>query len=254
MTSNAKNVVFQIPAPRSTDQIMTSIPNSSLTPSPRSPNPSNTPSSPSSSHGRVQLTSSGVYCHQCSIVFASSSTLRAHARQTQHNPHLCKCGKLFSRIDVLDRHIQRFKPITLHPCPHCARYRGAKSFTRGDHLMQHLRGYHNIEPPSPNSDSTNMPSSPTTRRPKKRVPSCPREGCEYHQKKKPMASGGEEDDDGDDDAGKAFATQMEFTRHMREVHNESLYPCTERSCDRLGGKGFFRKKDWVKHRRDCHSI
>jgi hypothetical protein len=50
-----------------------------------------------------------------------------------------------------------------------------------------------------------------------------------------------------------FQTRGEFTKHLREVHDESIFSCVEIGCSRVGGKGFFRKKDLLKHVKDHHS-
>ena len=51
---------------------------------------------------------------------------------------------------------------------------------------------------------------------------------------------------------RTFQTRGELTRHLREVHDESPFPCQERGCSRVGGKGFFREKDLLKHVEDHH--
>lgn len=51
-----------------------------------------------------------------------------------------------------------------------------------------------------------------------------------------------------------FQTRGEFTKHLREVHNESIFPCTEIGCSRVGERGFFREKDLLNHVKDHHSV
>jgi hypothetical protein len=36
------------------------------------------------------------------------------------------------------------------------------------------------------------------------------------------------------------------------VHDESLFPCLEIGCPRVGGKGYFRKRDLSNHAKDHH--
>ncbi|KAK3357255.1 hypothetical protein B0T25DRAFT_630352 [Lasiosphaeria hispida] len=58
----------------------------------------------------------------------------------------CVCGVAFTRLDSLKRHIKSKTAAgkTL-PCPLCEQYDGTKGFSRHDHLMQHLEGYHKID-------------------------------------------------------------------------------------------------------------
>jgi predicted small metal-binding protein len=49
-----------------------------------------------------------------------------------------------------------------------------------------------------------------------------------------------------------FKSRAEYTKHMRETHDESPYPCTKASCKRVNGKGFFRKRDMLKHMKKEH--
>jgi hypothetical protein len=41
---------------------------------------------------------------------------------------------------------------------------------------------------------------------------------------------------------------------MREVHDESPYPCPEAGCERIHRKGYFRKADLTKHLKRDHNI
>jgi len=49
-----------------------------------------------------------------------------------------------------------------------------------------------------------------------------------------------------------FKNLSAYTKHMREVHDESPYPCDVAHCHKIGGKGYFRKRDMVKHRQRDH--
>lgn len=41
---------------------------------------------------------------------------------------------------------------------------------------------------------------------------------------------------------------------MRKIHKESEFPCTEAGCDRTGPKGYFRRRDLLKHKLKEHDI
>jgi hypothetical protein len=41
---------------------------------------------------------------------------------------------------------------------------------------------------------------------------------------------------------------------MREEHDETPFPCTKAGCKRVNGKGFFRKRDLMKHMKREHDI
>ncbi|KAF4614363.1 hypothetical protein G7Y89_g15374 [Cudoniella acicularis] len=183
-------------------------------------------------------------CHECKASLQTKAALDAHAKAAQHSPYSCKCGKLFSREDVLDRHIHSSQRTKTYPCPHCKKYRGAKAFSRRDHLTQHVRGYHHIEPSSDSENSQNSSLLPPTRRQK--VLYCPHIGCLYYHNLSPIHR------DGPQVLGKKFQTKSELTTHLRHAHDESLFPCTEANCSRVGGRGFFRKRDLLKHLKDFH--
>jgi len=146
--------------------------------------------------------------------------------------------------DVLHRHIQTFQPAKFYPCPHCKRHRGSRAFVRRDHLTQHLRGYHNIEAGN-ESDEDQSQQSPSRKR---KTFQCPHEPCSYSGGTFPPL-----DIQRPNGTSRAFQTRGELTKHLREVHDESLFPCKEIGCSRIGGKGFFRKKDLLNHAKDHHS-
>ncbi|PMD25462.1 hypothetical protein NA56DRAFT_699390 [Hyaloscypha hepaticicola] len=52
---------------------------------------------------------------------------------------------------------------------------------------------------------------------------------------------------------RTFQTRGEFAKHLREVHDESIFPCLETCCSRVWGRGFIRKKDLLNHVKDHHS-
>jgi hypothetical protein len=187
-----------------------------------------------------QIKTDGEYaCNACSLRFPHNSALDNHAKQTLHAPFACICSVTFSRIDVLNRHLETYSPSpkAFYPCPHCSKYSGMKAFTRRDHLTQHLRGYHNIEVSSDSDD----PQSSSSR---KTALSCPHGDCSYHHDAARSSSS--------PNLRRYFSTKRDFTKHLREVHDESLYPCGAPGCGRVGARGFFRERDLSKHQKDHH--
>jgi hypothetical protein len=49
-----------------------------------------------------------------------------------------------------------------------------------------------------------------------------------------------------------FDDEESYAQHMRNVHNESPFPCTELGCVRVAGNGFFRKRELTKHQKTEH--
>ncbi|KAI0876376.1 hypothetical protein GGS24DRAFT_239021 [Hypoxylon argillaceum] len=56
----------------------------------------------------------------------------------------CICGGTFSRPDVLERHIASMNKVVKVSCPFCEHKDPPKTFSRLDHLPQHLKTYHKI--------------------------------------------------------------------------------------------------------------
>ncbi|CZR65872.1 uncharacterized protein PAC_15772 [Phialocephala subalpina] len=181
-------------------------------------------------------------CQQCQEQFENKTTLDDHAKQTQHGTHACICGETFSRFDCLNRHLHRFDPKILHPCLYCSRYSGPNAFHRRDHLIQHLRNFHHHGDPDETHDQQ-IPF-PRKRPARKSITTCPHEGCKYHSQPSTTSPfyG--------DSQQLVFRTQKEFTKHLREEHDESPFPCLAFGCDRTGKKGYFRKKDLLRHQRE----
>jgi hypothetical protein len=188
-----------------------------------------------------------IVCNECSEHLPHKSALDNHAKQTQHRAYACSCSATFTRLDVLDRHIQTFNPKTFYPYTYCSKFSGLRAFTRQDHLTQHLRGYHKME--SLTKSTTDAQSLlDLTRNPKTSSLSCPYKDCLYHQE----AVGNQTSSPKFQNASMWFHTQKDFTKHIREVHDESLYPCDVSGCDRIKGRGFCRKRDLLKHQKDYH--
>ncbi|PQE15913.1 AMP-binding enzyme protein [Rutstroemia sp. NJR-2017a BVV2] len=173
-------------------------------------------------------------CTECKDTFHSKADLLRHAKEQQHKPYACDCGTLFSRVDVLNRHLKSFaRDIPQHPCTLCIYHRGAAGFRRKDHLLQHLRQYHHVNA---------IPS-----RLKFVFPTCTHLDCPQYR---PAAF--QKLSRSIKEARKPFKSQSEYTKHMREEHNECAFPCDILGCTRVGRKGYFREKDLIRHRRKEH--
>lgn len=169
-------------------------------------------------------------CNQCKSVFSDFTSLGRHASETGHASFFCQeegCEKAYSRFDVFQRHQDTHRTnVHRFPCQHCRRHRGASGFKRWDHLTQHLRNYHHIGVDDVFGNSR----------------SCPHENCPEWRP---------EDTWGD---RHAFQKSSDYIAHMRKVHKESEFPCTEPGCNRTGPKGYFRMRDLRKHKLKEHGI
>ncbi|KAL1630347.1 hypothetical protein SLS56_005022 [Neofusicoccum ribis] len=181
-------------------------------------------------------------CCQCQQIFQDTGALGRHASETGHASFACameNCEKTFSRYDVLQRHVRTHRTnVQRFTCPHCRRHRGADGFKRKDHLTQHLRNYHHI-------GVDNFDQYLAHQR------SCPHEGCPDWR---PTKSGWGRRSHVTDRRGHAFNKSSDYIAHMRKVHSESDFPCTEPDCDRVGQKGYFRMRDLLKHKLKAHGI
>jgi hypothetical protein len=95
-------------------------------------------------HGRI-ATATRFDCAECSRSLRSKAGLLLHAMETQHQPYACECGSRFSRLDVLNRHLESIDTREpKFPCKYCKLHRGADGFWREDNLMQHMRNYQSV--------------------------------------------------------------------------------------------------------------
>ncbi|KAK0743894.1 hypothetical protein B0T18DRAFT_448469 [Schizothecium vesticola] len=87
-------------------------------------------------------------CASCLTDFPTRAAVTLHAKQQGpgHSPFMCTCLRSFARLDTLKRHCQAKNGTAeaIH-CPLCTKHDGDKSFTRRDHLQQHLAGYHKLD-------------------------------------------------------------------------------------------------------------
>ena len=192
-----------------------------------------------SGHGRVS-TSTPNDCVECHETLRSKAELLRHSKETQHQPYGCECGTLFSRLDVLNRHLDVFSTEDpKHPCKYCKLHRGLDGFRRLDHLMQHIRNYHHHE--------MDDDSAMTESRLKYSFPVCSHPECPHYRdeafKHLPRSIQAEK---------KPFNSQSAYTKHMRDEHNECSFPCDVQGCGRVGRRGYFREKDLLSHRRHEH--
>jgi DNA-directed RNA polymerase subunit RPC12/RpoP len=184
-------------------------------------------------------------CHQCGGEFSTRNDLTRHATDSQHNAFLCEhpgCVSTFTRYPDLIRHEGIHAPdSSRYPCHLCKRHRGPTAFKRKDHLTQHLRNYHHVDP----EDGKSLGFS------------CPKEGCENYRDetffRRGIASGWKHVPRWNTAKGEApFPNQAALTKHLKAEHDESQFPCEVPFCDRVRGKGFTRKRDLFKHRQAKH--
>ncbi|KAK7941407.1 uncharacterized protein PG986_013794 [Apiospora aurea] len=181
--------------------------------------------------------------HSCHMTFSSDNLLARHQRfhaphhwVVSETPFRCECGEKCARLDTLCRHIQRFQfSILGFRChqPGCT-----KVFKRKDHLVQHLRHLHKF------SDGEVREEFPIHRKVIRLTnPVCPFPSCPYHRdesfKNQPHDY---------QEANMPFAKQSDYTKHMKNDHDWSPYPCNISYCDKSGKKGYFKLENLQKHR------
>ncbi|KAI0968697.1 hypothetical protein F4678DRAFT_481887 [Xylaria arbuscula] len=159
------------------------------------------------------------------------------------SPFKCRCGKEYTRLFSLERHISDAEKhlVPEYPCPHeCTAHQGKNGFRRKDHLVQHLKHFHKY-----NDDDLATVSRPRQTR-KFNIPVCHFERCEYYR--------GPEFKDlrmDQQQKNRPFDKQSHYTRHMKEEHCWSPYPC-KLGCSKLDGKGFFSISALEKHCKEKH--
>lgn len=174
-------------------------------------------------------------CLECLESFEDFGLLFSHSITESHALFMCKCGKSFTRPDVLDRHVKGYLPeLQKYTCPHCKSCPGGKSFKRKDHLTQHIRGYHHIGTEKYRQMHFYDYLCPHSDCPKYREPDFFDLPYETQRESRP------------------FGNLKEFTQHMRTDHDDTPYPCDVRGCLRVRGKGYIRKVDLIKHRKREH--
>ncbi|KAI1484863.1 hypothetical protein F5X96DRAFT_675204 [Biscogniauxia mediterranea] len=154
----------------------------------------------------------------------------------------CNCGQKFARLFTLERHIVSFHDsMPEYHCDECNNPDEEKSFSRKDHLVQHLRVYHKYEPAQLEARFPPRKSRVLA------VSVCHIKSCEYYR------------DDGFQDVSwqekertRPFAKQSDYTAHMKKEHDWSPYPCDFPGCKKVDGKGFFSLTALSKHRDEQH--
>ncbi|KAH7132201.1 hypothetical protein B0J11DRAFT_521071 [Dendryphion nanum] len=171
-------------------------------------------------------------CNFCQKHFSSQYRLSYHVERSGHAAIHCHhdgCGRVFSRADTYQRHLRTHqKDAQRFPCTYCKKYRGENGFKRKDHLRQHVRNYHHIE---------DVESGTQLLLNSSRKYACPCMACPQYRQN-PFRG--------------PFKKFSEYMAHMKSVHNESDYPCPEPNCERVDGKGYFRKADLRTHLRKIH--
>lgn len=176
-------------------------------------------------HGPIQNTEQPNTCQKCTQSFPSIAKLERHAKQYKHEAFKCKCGNPYARLDNLKRHWDQTPKFS---CPHCSKYTGAKAFVRKDHLTQHLHTYHRHSSTSIVVGNQRDPIALSTMPPLV----CTISDCTHYQH--------------------SFKVKSQYTDHMRHIHNHSPFPCLVQGCKKVGGKGYFRERDLLKHSQQVH--
>ncbi|KAK4553165.1 hypothetical protein LTR86_009695 [Recurvomyces mirabilis] len=93
-------------------------------------------------------TISGTHLHKCTVCSQTFSTLQdleQHAKTKYHRLYVCGikgCSKSYYRRDVYVRHKNTHRRANDHGCPLCSKPGERKTFSRRDHLTQHIRNCH----------------------------------------------------------------------------------------------------------------
>lgn len=76
-------------------------------------------------------------CGVCFCPFKKNNQLEQHATKNKHKAYICTCGKGFTKLSALRRHIEESTQAREHQCPLCD-----NKFKRPGHVEQHLRLIH----------------------------------------------------------------------------------------------------------------
>ncbi|KAI1780678.1 hypothetical protein F4818DRAFT_13819 [Hypoxylon cercidicola] len=176
-------------------------------------------------------------CAECNSQFPDLTTLEEHIQVQRHRRFKCSCGKNFSRTDPLKRHCASYRKDTeKFSCTFCKRHRGKHGFTRRDHLVQHLSSYHKFDPEEVEK------ICPTNTFKFQKAFVCPHPGCEFNR-----YDGKRYIEWSELHTQKYLAKQSDYSKHMKDTHDESPFPCREAGCERVGAKGYTRERDLIKH-------
>lgn len=187
-------------------------------------------------------------CDECGEFFERSYQINNHIRATDHAAYKClfaDCQATFTRQDVMLRHqLGHAKNPVKYSCTHCKKWRSPNGFKRLDHLKQHLKNYHHIEDSSIDhfNGSGSEPKDPAF------FLYCPHQKCPLFREVTNYDWGKR----GAIQEEHLFKSRSDFTTHLRKEHDDSIYPCTVNGCKRIGGKGYFRKRDLKKHVTKAH--
>ncbi|KAI1388505.1 uncharacterized protein F4822DRAFT_443440 [Hypoxylon trugodes] len=175
-------------------------------------------------------------CVECNKEFGTRQELNKHAETKQHRCCQCSCEALFARTDALDRHCSYFgKDNQDFPCRFCKNHRGSHSFRRRDHLVQHLRGYHKFD------QEEVRKASPRERRGGTFQGCCPYPYCELHRDEELTF------------LQNPFQKPSEYSKHLKDFHKVTPFPCPVSECERTGPKGYISGKGLEKHLIQQHS-
>ncbi|KAF1815658.1 hypothetical protein P152DRAFT_192464 [Eremomyces bilateralis CBS 781.70] len=170
-------------------------------------------------------TSCGSTCLECGELSRSGVDLYRHAQEYSHSVLRCgykKCGKTYARIDILERHLLNHRAnAAQYPCTYCC---SERAFTRKDKLKQHLNNFHRI------GDAQGIDLV------------CHHHDCDSYRPNGPHYY----------ELDHPFKRGADYTSHIKEVHDESPYPCPVAGCNRVGAKGYFSKSPLVRHIKKEH--
>ncbi|KAK8126871.1 uncharacterized protein PG998_002630 [Apiospora kogelbergensis] len=182
---------------------------------------------------------------RCSKSFVSIDSFQQHQRfhtkahwVANESPFRCGCAQEFVTLYTLQRHIGNFQKL---PGFSCEETDCSKAFQRKDHLKQHLSHKHHY------SDAELEAKFPTRQVITNIIPVCHFESCTYYRD----ASFGAQPLQFQEE-NKPFIKQADYTKHMKDVHEWSPFPCNLPSCDKREKKGYFSRKALQKHRKEKH--